>query len=697
MSPHRNRPMNRRWAAIGAVGAIVSSLLVFRVITDGPSLNASNTSKNTTAAGARSLAATPPNELGLVALGPTIPQEAFGARGTTAATAPTVPGRPSRSSVTWLPEPILIVDTTVPLAEPLAKRFRETGFEVKILDTASTSKIRTQIKQSSAVWFTNRAANALPVDFVSEIVSGDVPVVLDGDSPAARRSLDLRAETRTAAKFTFEDSEVILDTAAPVLRPKVPGYTTLAEIDSNTPALLRSKNVLWSFVRLDEGINLERMPYLLHMLESEFGVEPIAERRDIDLYLDPDLETNTSLRDLADRWSNAGIARVYIAGWKDDRRTNTHYDYSEFVRVMHESNIKVMAWLEWPHVNFSFWSQHPECIEKTATGADARIFWREHVALSVPGCFEKAWAETKLILDSAPFDGVNLAELYFEAAGEGPMNPTEYTPFNATVVSDFTRLHGFDPRLLIDKSSEHFWETDDAGFKVWNDYRGSLAIDYNRRLLRELAKTTAGKNLMVTAIDDRYAPNGEEFHGRLSLGQNIGANTYDLAELRNEVDFEFQVEDPFTMWVESPDRYSTVGRLYPDVPKERLVLDINVVDRPTAIETGFSMVKTGGFELAKSVASVAESGARLALYASASARLRDLQWIKFAMAGGASHVAQESNSVFQTNSPAAFRLRLSRPAWATTIDGTMSIMTTPVRYIDVPAGSHRVELHDTNG
>jgi hypothetical protein len=400
------------------------------------------------------------------------------------------------------------------------------------------------------------------------------------------------------------------------------------------------------------------------------------------------------MRDLAERWSAAGVARVYVAGWKDDRRTNTHYDYAQFVRVMHESNIKVMAWLEWPHVNFSFGSQHPECREKTATGKDARIFWREHVALEVPGCFEKAWAETKLILDSAPFDGVNLAELYFEAAGDGPKNPAEYTPFNDAVISEFTKRGGFDPRLLIDSTSEHYWEKDANGFRKWNDYRGSLAVNYHRRLLRELAKTKAGKALMVTAIDDRYAPNGEAFHGDLSLGQNIGADTYEIAKLRNEIDFEFQVEDPFTMWVESADRYATVGRLYPDVPKDRLVLDINVVDRPTAIETGFSMVKTGGFELATSVASVANSGARLALYASASARLRDLKWIKFAMAGGASTVRRESDSIFLTNSPGAFRLRLSRPVWTVTIDDQTTVLTTPARYVDVPAGSHRVELHD---
>jgi hypothetical protein len=688
--------VNRRWAAIGTAGAIISSLVVFKVLAGQPSSSMSsppNTSN--TPAESRSVAATPPNELGLVALGPTVPREALNAQDPTALTAPTVP--PVSKAVAWLPDPILIVDTTRLLADPLAKRFRETGFEVRVLDTRSLQQIRAQIKTSSAVWFTNRAANRLPESFVSEAISGDVPVVLDGDSPPARQALKLQPENRRAMTFTFEEAKVILDTAAPVLQPTIGGFVTLASIDPNTPALVRSKNVLWSFVRLDQGINLERMPYLGHMLESEFGVEPIAERRDIDLYLDPDLETNTSLRDLADRWSNAGIARVYIAGWKDDRRTNTHYDYNEFIRVMHESNIKVMAWLEWPHVNFSFWSQHPECIEKTATGADARIFWREHVALGVPGCFEKAWAETKLILDSAPFDGVNLAELYFESAGDGPRKPEEYTPFNAAVISEFTRLHGFDPRLLVDPSNEHYWEKDLAGFKVWNDYRGSMAIEFNRRLLRELAKTKAGQNIMLTAIDDRFAPNGEEFHGKLSLGQNIASNTYELAKLRNEVDFEFQVEDPFTMWVESPDRYSAVGRLYPDVPMKRLVLDINVVDRPTAIDTGFSMTKAGGFELAKSVASVAESGARLALYASASARLRDLQWAKFALAGGASRVTQESNSLFTTNSPAPFRLRLSRPAWATTIDGTMAIMTTPVRYVDVPAGSHRVELHDSNG
>ncbi len=609
----------------------------------------------------------------------------------------TVAADPSAQNASmWLTKPILIVDPSREHAEELAKRFRTTGFSVQTAELGDVEKVRTQIKASSAVWLTNAAANATDQRIANHVMASGKPVVLDGDSPAARKALQLRGETRTTKKFMFEGDEIFLDIDAPVSRPTIANLVTLAAIDQSTPALVRAGNVMWSFVRLDEGINLERMPYLGQLLDQEFGIEPNAERRDVDLYLDPDLETNVTLEQLGKRWSAAGVARVYVAAWKFDFRTNTGYDYAEFVRVMHEFDIKVLAWLEWPHVNFSFWSQHPECREKTATGADARIFWREHVALSVPGCFEKAWEETKLVLESAPFDGVNLAELYFEAAGEGPTNAKEYTPYNHVVVNEFKRRRGFDPRLFVDPNSEHYWERDIAGFQAWNDYREELVLEYHAKALRELHKYNPLMTLMVTAIDDRYAPNGEGFHSPLSLGQNIGANTYDIVKLRADVDFEFQVEDPFTMWVEAPDRYSTVGRLYPEVSKDHLVLDINVVNRPTALQSGFSMMKAGGFELATSVASVAESGARLALYASASARLRDLMWIKYAMAGGATTVTplDEGGSIVLTESPAAFRLRLKRPLRAVTIDGETQVLASPVRYVDVPAGSHRVELKD---
>ena len=290
----------------------------------------------------------------------------------------------------WLTRPILVVDESQEHAAELAKKLRTTGFSVQTADLGDVEKVRTQIKSSSAVWLTNAAANATDQRIAADVMASGKPVVLDGDSPAARKALQLRGESRTTKTFTFEGDEIFLDIDAPVARPTIANFVTLAEIDQSTPALVRAGNVMWSFVRLDEGINLERMPYLGQLLDQEFGIEPNAERRDIDLYLDPDLETNVTLEQLGKRWSAAGVARVYVAAWKFDLRTNTGYDYAEFVRVMHEFDIKVLAWLEWPHVNFSFWSQHPECREKTATGADARIFWREHVALSVPGCFEKA-------------------------------------------------------------------------------------------------------------------------------------------------------------------------------------------------------------------------------------------------------------------------------------------------------------------
>jgi hypothetical protein len=599
------------------------------------------------------------------------------------------------SSAPWLTAPILLVDTTVALGEPLAKRLRETGFEVRVIDTASEEKIRVDTKNASLVWFTNRAANELDPQLLADVLARKSPVILDGDSPVARTVLGLKPTGRVVSKFGFETIDVFLDTKVPTFSVTKPGVKTLAQVDANDPALVRVDNLLWSFVRLDEGINLERMPYLGQLIYQEFAVEPVAERRDWDLYLDPDLEKG-SMEEFAERWVAAGVRRVYIAAWKDDRRTNSHYDYAKFVRIMHEANIEVMAWLEWPHVNFSFWEQHPECIEKTATGVDARIFWREHVALGVPGCFEKAWAETKLILDMAPFDGVNVAELYFEPAGEGPDRPEEYTPFNDTVLREFTKQYKYDARSLFDPKSPNYWKNDGPAFRAWNEYRGSLAVDYNRRLLRALKKIPAGKNLMITAIDDRYAPDGEEFHGFLSLGQNIGTNSYDLAKLRNDVPFEYQVEDPFTMWVAAADRYSTVGRLYPDVPKDQLVLDINVVNRPTAVQNGFSMEKAGGFELATSVASVTDSGARLALYASASTRPRDLPWIKYALAGGSTNIrrANETSSVVSVRSPAVVRLRVLRPVGAVTIDGKLTVMDSPVRYVDVPAGTHRVEFHE---
>ncbi len=542
------------------------------------------------------------------------------------------------------------------------------------------------------VWIANPAAGQIdPLRLIEYQNRTHIKLLLDGVNNLSTQLLQLRDTRREARKATVFDAESRWDETIPLFIPGVTGKT-LAETAEGDPAVFRSGDILWTLPRLDTGHGLERITYLPQFLQSEFAVEPMVERRDIELYVDPDLEVTLGHRELAARWRRFGISRIYLAAWKDDRLTKTHYDYAGFVRAMHAEGIKVLAWVEWPHVNFSFWKMHPECREISATGVPAKIFWREHVALSVPRCYELAWEDTKAQLELADYDGVNLAELYFEPAALGPERPSEYTPFHPDTRKDFAAHFGFDPQELMDPTSDRYWKTDNSSYLVWNAYRKKLITDLHEKTLSRLRELPAGKDLMVTAIDDRWDIPGQALPAEgHRMSDNIGADTKDIIALNKKIPFTFQSEDPFTAWAHDPTRYAHFRRLYADVPIDELVIDINVVDRYEAWSVTNRITEaTRGIEFYKSVAAVGSTGGRLAIYASKTIKPLDLEWVRFALGAGSTTIS-EHNGTIHTSALRPFWLRLIRPVRVITIDG-VPFPGRNQRAIEVPAGEHQISL-----
>lgn len=620
----------------------------------------------------------------------------------------------------WLPIPITVVGTDQETAVTLSEGLRVAGFSLAPIsvgqfndridatvdprpgsdDSAPAVGGAGQVESSSGVhpsrsvvWITNAAANLIdPLRLAEYQKQGKVKLLLDGVSSLSTQMLglrDTRTETRKAQVF---DAESRWDELIPLFIPGVEGKA-IAKTADGDPAVFRSGDILWTLPRLDTGQGLERITYLPQILQTEFGVDPVVERRDIELYVDPDLESKeVSHSDLAKKWRRLGISRVYLAAWKDDRLTKTHYDYAGFVHAMHAEGIKVLAWVEWPHVNFSFWKMYPECREVTATGVPARIFWREHVALNIPHCYELAWADTKAQLELADYDGVNLAELYYEPAALGPERPEEYTPFHPETRKDFAAHFGFDPQELMDPTSDRYWKIDNSSFLVWNAYRKKLITDLHEKTLFRLRELPAGKDLMVTAIDDRWEVPGKHSPPvGLRMSDNIGADTKDIIALNKKIPFTFQSEDPFTAWAHDPTRYANFDKLYSDVPIDNLVIDINVVHRFEAWAVTNRITEAArGIELYKSVASVGSTGARLAMYASKTVKPLDLEWIRFALGAGSTEVS-ERNGAIHTSALRPFWLRLVRPVRVITIDG-VQYPGRSQRVIEVPAGDHTIIL-----
>jgi len=294
----------------------------------------------------------------------------------------------------------------------------------------------------------------------------------------------------------------------------------------------------------------------------------------------------------------AGARAVFVAGWNYGY---LDYPYAQLISALHARGIRAYAWLEPPMVNLTLWNEHPECREKTQSGADARVDWRSLIALEDPRCFELAWQIWRGLLTSYDWDGVDVAELYFEAANG---RTDRMTPFHPSAL----RAFGHDPA------------TDPQGFLAW---RTMEVTRLNRELATRIHTLDPRLDVELTVIDDELDP---------AEGGGVGSDVHALAQVARDVGGSLQVEDPFTTWTLGPARYATLSaKVTPLLPAGSAFFDLNVVPRlggrPTA-------QMTGG-ELALSLANAAARSGRVAVYTTSELPDSDLANIPAALAGAA--------------------------------------------------------------
>src|ERR1700689_138677 len=105
--------------------------------------------------------------------------------------------------------------------------------------------------------------------------------------------------------------------------------------------------------------------------------------------------------------------------------------------------------------------------EKTAL-CRTQLDWRKLMNLQSPACAAAIRAGLRSMMQRFDWDGVNLAELYFESL-EGAANPARFTPMNNDVRAAFRAQSGWDP-LEIWKQ-----RTDAASLRQFLDFRAGLA------------------------------------------------------------------------------------------------------------------------------------------------------------------------------------------------------------------------------
>ena len=204
--------------------------------------------------------------------------------------------------------------------------------------------------------------------------------------------------------------------------------------------------------------------------------------------------------------------------------------------------------------------------------------------LQNPDCFRAVADATQKLIQRFDWDGVNLAELYFESL-EGAANPARFTPMNEDIRNAYRAEAGIDPFTLFQTA-----KPDAHQLEPFLEWRAKLAKRMQSQWLGEIERARKSKpdlDIVLTHVDDRFDTR---------MRQLVGADAAAVLPMLGQHDFQFLIEDPATVWHLGPDRYSEIARRYAELtPKrDKLAIDINIVERyqdvyPTKQQTGVEL------------------------------------------------------------------------------------------------------------
>jgi hypothetical protein len=421
-----------------------------------------------------------------------------------------------------------------------------------------------------------------------ERVRAGAILILEGESPLAEAFGFRPGPERVKVASIVDDHNaslrIVWEQALVLPRFELPPAARVFARDRWTGAPLTagfthgSGAVLWVAAPPGER-GYERFPYLLQAL-CDLGFEPPFRSSRLWAFFDSSYRSRVDLDYFAARWRKSGIAALHVAAWhywESDPERDAYL--RKLIEACHREGILVYAWLELPHVSERFWNDHPEWREQTALLQDAHLDWRKLMNLVNRDCFRAVAVGVRRVVQGFDWDGVNLAELYFESL-EGIANPSRFTPMNADVRAEFRRLHHFDPldlfRSLRPNSPAQFLE-----------YRAGVARRIQEEWLAEMDAIRQSKpylDLVLTHVDDRFDT---------GMRDAIGADAARVLPLLDRHRFTFLIEDPATVWHLGPQRYRAIADRYQPLTRHRdkLAIDLNIVERyqnvyPTRQQTG---------------------------------------------------------------------------------------------------------------
>jgi hypothetical protein len=479
--------------------------------------------------------------------------------------------------------------------------------------------------------------------------------IVVGDSEQARAAgFAPTAETvRVAALQDARDRELEIFWEEPLELPvyTLPAGARVFTKEKRTGAPLMAgvagdgAGVLWLAAPPGKG-GIERFPYIPHALLDLGLAAPFRNARTW-AFLDYAYRLRADPEYLARRWREGGIAGLHVSGWPFFEPDAARDAWLEtLLAACRREGIVAYCWLELPHVSDRFWDSNPDCREQTAMLQDAQLDWRKLVDLVDPGCASQVEEGLRALLGRFRWDGVNLAELYFESL-HGPGNPARFTPMSQAVREKAARPLGFDPLALFDELSPVFWSHNTTAWERFVDFRAGLALTLQERYLRFVRGVLPGAGLIVTQIDDRFDDRMRPF---------LGADTAALLPIVEEVDATLLIEDPAPLWSLGPERYPEIARRYAEIGADpaRLAIDINIVERYQQV---YPTRRQVGGELLRLVSEAGAAFPRVALYFERSIGAPDLPLLTRVSPGA--RVIERDGPSLTVESPRAVGL-----AWA---------------------------------
>lgn len=423
-------------------------------------------------------------------------------------------------------------------------------------------------------------------------------------------------------------------------------------------------------------------PYLMEYVRSYFHLGPFIRRDCLEFFFEPGYRRNISIESLVKQWVREGIRLVHVSGWHQYPKYT--YDYDRLIRLAHANGILVYAWLEPPQVSQKFWLEHPEWREKNFRGQDVQASWRYPMAMTDDKCMESMLLEFGGFLRRYDWDGVNLAELYFDA-GRGFQDPNLFTPMHPSARREFKRRYGFELTSIFDSTSATYWKTNPAAAANVTNFRVDALIHIYEQMLTMIgavASEKPGFQTIVTAMDSYGSPELREY---------VGVDMPSIIRLQKKFGFILDVEDPEHEWSNSPYRYLAMAKRYDELvgDSSHVFVDLNIVTRKSNTVILFPTLLQSGTEAFHLIRAASLAAGRFSVYSESSVNPQDMMFLAYAASARVRY--QSTDGGYEIESPTSFTLRLPSEVHQIELDG---VPLTPSRenvYL-LPAGEHSIRL-----